>query len=134
MKWYSGKEALLLNLGKVIEKEIKKEMGIKRKPKIIIIDGVDGVGKSSIVEKLIEKFEKNGKKVIFNTFKRRRSDNGRFKEPREETEWEFRKEVVEQINRRMIEYEDEDVIILDKSPYSEYFYQRTKSFDRGLIS
>src|SRR5438874_10718304 len=34
----------------------------------------------------------------------------------------------------MIEYEDEDIIILDKSPYSEYFYQRTKSFDRGLIS
>ena len=34
----------------------------------------------------------------------------------------------------MIEYDDEDVIITDKSPYSEYFYQRTKSFDRGLIN
>jgi hypothetical protein len=34
----------------------------------------------------------------------------------------------------MIEFDDEDIIILDKSPYSEYFYQKTKSFDRGLIS
>ncbi|EXX52813.1 hypothetical protein RirG_249720 [Rhizophagus irregularis DAOM 197198w] len=52
-----------------------------------------------------------------------------------ETEWKFRKEVVEQINRRMLEYdEDTDIIILDKSPYCEYYYQKTKSFDRGLIT
>jgi thymidylate kinase len=136
MEWYSGKEAMLLNLdeGSRIEKEIVKELGISKKPKVIIIDGVDGVGKSSIVGKLIEEFRKEGKKVVVNTFKRRRTDNKRFREQKEETEWEFRKEVVEQINRRMVEYEDEDIIILDKSPYSEYFYQRTASFDRGLIS
>jgi hypothetical protein len=35
----------------------------------------------------------------------------------------------------MLEYDpDTDVIILDKSPYCEYFYQKTKSFDRGLIT
>jgi hypothetical protein len=33
----------------------------------------------------------------------------------------------------MIEYSNEDIIILDKSPYSEYFYQQTKSLDRGII-
>ena len=70
----------------------------------------------------------------FNTFKRRRNDDERFKEPSKEYEWLFRKQVVEEINRRMIEFDDEDIIILDKSPYSEYFYQKTKSFDRGLIS
>src|SRR4051812_19387857 len=46
----------------------------------------------------------------------------------------FRKQVVEEINRRMVEFKEEDIIILDKSPYCEYFYQRTKSFDRGLIT
>ncbi|EXX70904.1 hypothetical protein RirG_083300 [Rhizophagus irregularis DAOM 197198w] len=52
-----------------------------------------------------------------------------------DTEWKFRKKVVEQINRRMLEYdEDTDIIILDKSPYCEYYYQKTKSFDRGLIT
>jgi thymidylate kinase len=34
----------------------------------------------------------------------------------------------------MIEYSNEEWIILDKSPYSEYFYQQTPSFDRGYIS
>ncbi|EXX65728.1 hypothetical protein RirG_130490 [Rhizophagus irregularis DAOM 197198w] len=35
----------------------------------------------------------------------------------------------------MLEYdEDTDIIILDKSPYCEYYYQKTKSFDRGLIT
>ena len=42
-----------------------------------------------------------------------------------ETEWLFWKQVVEEINRRIVTYDDEDIIILDKLPYSEYFYQRT---------
>ncbi|GBB92558.1 hypothetical protein RclHR1_20220004 [Rhizophagus clarus] len=43
------------------------------------------------------------------------------------------KQVVEEINKRIVEYNDEDIIILNKSPYCEYFYQQTKSFDRELI-
>jgi hypothetical protein len=79
--------------------------------------------------------EKAGLKVRWNTFKRRRNDKREFNKPKISTEWKFRKEVVEQINRRMIEYdEDTDIVILDKSPYCEYFYQKTKSFDRGLIT
>jgi hypothetical protein len=45
----------------------------------------------------------------------------------------FRKEVVEQINKRLVTYTNEDIIIVDKSPYCEYFYQKTSSFDRGTI-
>ncbi|GBC32893.2 enzymatic polyprotein, putative [Rhizophagus irregularis DAOM 181602=DAOM 197198] len=108
---------------------------VEDQPEIVIIDGVDGLGKTSIVQNLIGEWEKQGLKVRFNTFKRRRKDKDEFYEPKMETEWKFRKEVVEQINRRMLEYdEDTDIIILDKSPYCEYYYQKTKSFDRGLIT
>ncbi|GBC36337.2 hypothetical protein GLOIN_2v1791704 [Rhizophagus irregularis DAOM 181602=DAOM 197198] len=103
-------------------------------PKIIIICGVDGTGKTFIVNKLIKEFEKVGQSVRFNTFKRRREDNDKYKIPKKGIEWEFRKEVVEQINRRMEEHDNEDWLILDKSPYSEYFYQQTPSFDRGYIT
>jgi hypothetical protein len=72
-------------------------------------------------------------RIRFNRFKRRRKDDERFKEPTKEYEWLFRKQVVGEINRRITEFENEQVIILDKSPYCEYFYQRTTSFDRGYI-
>ncbi|GET58727.1 enzymatic polyprotein, putative [Rhizophagus irregularis DAOM 181602=DAOM 197198] len=108
---------------------------VEDQPEIVIIDGVDGLGKTSIVQNLIKEWEKQGLKVRFNTYKRRRKDKDEFHESKMETEWKFRKEVVEQINRRMLEYdEDTDIIILDKSPYCEYYYQKTKSFDRGLIT
>src|SRR6185369_16124520 len=104
------------------------------KPKIIIICGVDGTGKTTIVNKLIKEFEKAGQSVRFNTFKRKRGDNDKYKIPKKGIEWEFRKEIVEQINKRMEEHSNEDWLILDKRPYSEYFYQQTPSFDRGYIS
>ncbi|GET60416.1 ribonuclease H-like domain-containing protein [Rhizophagus irregularis DAOM 181602=DAOM 197198] len=108
---------------------------VEDQPEIVIIDGVDGLGKTSIVQNLIKEWEKQGLKVRFNTYKRRRKDKDEFHESKMDTEWKFRKEVVEQINRRMLEYdEDTDIIILDKSPYCEYYYQKTKSFDRGLIT
>ncbi|GBC33499.2 1-phosphatidylinositol 4,5-bisphosphate phosphodiesterase-like [Rhizophagus irregularis DAOM 181602=DAOM 197198] len=108
---------------------------VEDQPEIVIIDGVDGLGKTSIVQNLIKEWEKQGLKVRFNTYKRRRKDKDEFYESKMETEWKFRKEVVEQINKRMLEYdEDTDIIILDKSPYCEYYYQKTKSFDRRLIT
>ena len=134
IKYFTDREAILLNLNEKTEEMLLKKLNRKKKPQVIIIDGVDGVGKSTIVENLIKQLEEKDKlKVVFNTFKRRRSDDKRFEEPSEEYEWMFRKQVVEEINRRIVEYNDEDIIILDKSPYSEYFYQRTKSFDRGFI-
>ncbi|GET63040.1 KRAB-A domain-containing protein [Rhizophagus irregularis DAOM 181602=DAOM 197198] len=67
--------------------------------------------------------------------KNRKKDKGEFHESKLETEWKFRKEVVEQINRRMLEYdEDTDIIILDKSPYCEYYYQKTKrTIDESIV-
>ncbi|CAB4405849.1 unnamed protein product [Rhizophagus irregularis] len=73
---------------------------IEDQPEIVIIDGVDGLGKTSIVQNLIKEWKKQGLK----------KQNGNLE-----------KTVVEQINRRMLEYdEDTDIIILDKSPYCEY--------------
>lgn len=133
-KKFTINEALLLKLGDRTRERLLKEVNRKAIPQLIIIDGVDGVGKTTIVENLIKKFQEQGLKVINNTFKRRRSDNPKFTKPNLKYEWMFRKEVVEQINRRMITYDNEDIILLDKSPYCEYFYQRTKSFDRGYIT
>ena len=130
---FTNQEALLLKLGEKTKERLLKEMNRETVPQLIIIDGVDGVGKTTIVEKLIKKFQDQGLRVINNTFKRRRSDNPKFAKSSLKYEWLFRKEVVEQINKRMITYDKEDIILLDKSPYCEYFYQRTKSFDRGYI-
>src|ERR1700722_12018505 len=135
LKYFTDKEAILLNVSKKTKEELLKKLNCKNKPQVIIIDGVDGVGKSTVVENIIKRLEEKGKlKVIFNKFKKRRNNNKRFEEPSKEYEWLFRKQVVEEINRRMIEFTDEDIIILDKSPYCEYFYQKTESFDRGLIN
>jgi len=134
-KYFTDKEAILLNLEEKTEKELLKKLRRENKPQVIIIEGVDGTGKTTIVENIIKQLKNEDMlKVKFNTFKRRRKDDKRFKEPSKEYEWLFRRQVVEEINRRMIEFNDEDIIILDKSPYCEYFYQKTKSFDRGYIS
>ena len=133
IKYFTNQEALLLKLGEKTKEKLLKEINRKTLPQLIIIDGVDGVGKTTVVEELIRKFESQKLKVINNNFKRRRSDNPKFEKPSAKYEWMFRKEVVEQINKRMIAYEKEDIILLDKSPYCEYFYQRTTSFDRGFI-
>ena len=131
LKYFTDKEAILLNVSKKTKEELLKKLNRKNKPQVIIIDGVDGVGKSTVVENIIKRLEEKDKvKVIFNTFKKRRNNDKRFEEPSKEYEWLFRKQVVEEINRRIIEYTDEDIIILDKSPYCEYFYQKTESFDR----
>src|SRR6185369_5906472 len=135
MKYFNDKEAILLKLEEKTEKELLKKLGRKNKPQVVIVDGVDGVGKSTIVENMIKRLEeKDNLKIIFNKFKRRRNDDKRFEKPSKEYEWLFRKQVVEEINKRIVEFTDEDIIILDKSPYCEYFYQKTKSFDRGYIS
>ncbi|RIA82238.1 hypothetical protein C1645_835684 [Glomus cerebriforme] len=126
IKYFNDKEAVLLDLEDETEKELLKKLGRKNKPQVIIIDGVDGIGKSTIVENIIKQLGKEGLKVRFNTFKRRRNDDERFRELSKKYEWLFRKQVVEEINRRMIKFTDEDIVVLDKSPYCEYFYQKTE--------
>src|SRR5579859_5489081 len=122
-KIVSSKAALLMNINQEVTQELLKELHLIKVPKLIIIDGVDGVGKTTIVENIIKKLELKGDKIVYNKFKRRRNDNDNFKTPTKEYEWVFRKEVVQEINRRMITYTNEDWIIINKSPYSEYFYQ-----------
>ncbi|GBC33494.1 enzymatic polyprotein, putative [Rhizophagus irregularis DAOM 181602=DAOM 197198] len=88
MKYFNDKEAILLNLEEKTEKELLKKLGRKSKPQIIIVDGVDGVGKSTIVENIIKRLkEKDDLKIIFNKLKRRRNDDKRFEEPSKEYEW-----------------------------------------------
>ena len=133
-KYFTDNEAMLLNLEINTKKMLLKRNNRKIQPILIIINGVDGVGKTTIVENIIKRIKEQGLKIVFNTFKRRRNDNKLFEKPHLKTEWIFRKEVVEQINKRLVTYTDEDIIIVDKSPYCEYFYQKTNSFDRNLIT
>lgn len=133
-RYFNANEALLMDIDDETKQELLVELKLSKIPKLIIIDGVDGVGKTTIVEKIIAKLQKNGQQVIYNKFKRRRGDDKRFEEPTKKYEWVFRKEVVQEINRRLVTYTNEDWIIVDKSPYCEYFYQRTEEFDRGLIT
>ena len=126
--------ALLLDLGKDLEEKWLKELGLIKKPTLVIMDGVDAVGKTTVVKNIIKEIENNREKVIWNKFKRRRSDNENFRVKSKKYEWMFRKECVEEINRRLVTYDDEEWIIVDKSPYSEYYYQKTPEFDRGYVT
>jgi len=129
-------ELMLREVTKNTHQEILQKERRRQLPILIVIDGVDGVGKTSIVKNITQQIENDyQEKCIFNTFKRRREDKEMFKEAKIETEYMFRKEVVEQINRRIVEYpENANYVIIDKSPYSEYYYQRTPSFDRNIVS
>ncbi|GES77336.1 putative integrase core domain protein [Rhizophagus clarus] len=118
VKKFTDKKAILLKLEEKIKKKLLKRLRLRKEPQVIIIDGVDGVGKSTVVENIVKDLEREEKKIIFNKFKRRRQDDKRFEKPNKRYEWLFRKQVVEEINRRIIKYRDKD----------------TKSFDRGLIT
>ncbi|RIA93532.1 hypothetical protein C1645_735475 [Glomus cerebriforme] len=62
IKYFNDKEAVLLDLENEIEKELLKKLGRKNKPQVIIIDGVDGIEKSTVVENIIKQLEKKGLK------------------------------------------------------------------------
>ncbi|RIA84054.1 hypothetical protein C1645_880163 [Glomus cerebriforme] len=64
MKYFNDKEAILLNLEDKTEKELLKKLGKKNKSQVIIIDGVDSVGKSTVVENIIKQVGKEGLKDI----------------------------------------------------------------------
>jgi len=133
-KWMNKKELMLRKMTKETQKKILKKENREKLPILIIIDGVDAVGKTTVVENTMKQLNKEGK-CIFNRHKRRREDKELFKDTKIKTEYIFRKEVVEQINKRMIDYKDgTEYIILDKSPYSEYYYQKTSCFDRNIIT
>ncbi|GBC16705.2 hypothetical protein GLOIN_2v1780098 [Rhizophagus irregularis DAOM 181602=DAOM 197198] len=64
-------EAMLLKLEEVTKEILLKQNNRKIQPILIILDGIDGVGKTTIVENIIRKIEAQNLKIIFNTFKRR---------------------------------------------------------------
>ncbi|GET58383.1 hypothetical protein RIR_jg39709.t2 [Rhizophagus irregularis DAOM 181602=DAOM 197198] len=87
IKYFTNKEAILLNLEEKTEKELLRKLGRKNKSQVVIVDGPDGTGKSTVVENMIKRLEeKDDLRIIFNKFKRRRNDDSRFKEPSKEYE------------------------------------------------
>jgi dTMP kinase len=123
-------EIMLLSIIPSLKKYFLLKWNRNKLPQLIIFDGVDGCGKTTICSKIKEKLIEENFNVIQNTFKRKRqqSDDNQI--------GRFRKEVVQELNKRIISYDEHktDIIITDKSPYSEYYYQKTKAFQRGDIS
>jgi ADP-ribose pyrophosphatase YjhB (NUDIX family)/adenylate kinase family enzyme len=125
-------EIMLLPIIGSLKFYIKKELQIERIPKLIMIEGVDGCGKTTIANEIIEKI--GNEKCIFNRqTKTDKYDPFKFKRKDAEyhnyNEAQFRQAVVQALNRR-IEFVDgkQPFIIVDKSPYSEILYQKTESF------
>ncbi len=125
-------EIMLLPIINSLEYYIKQELQIQTIPKLIIIEGVDGCGKTTLANEIIQEIgEENvtfNRRTIFNkydAFKFTRKDANHYGY----NEAQFRQAVVQSINRR-IEFVNgkQPFIILDKTPYSEIFYKRTESF------
>ena len=125
-------EIMLLPIINSLEYYIKQELQIQTIPKLIIIEGVDGCGKTTLANEIIQEIgEENvtfNRRTIFNkydAFKFTRKDANHHGY----NEAQFRQAVVQSINRR-IEFVNgkQPFIILDKTPYSEIFYKRTESF------
>ena len=123
-------EIMLLPIINSLEYYIKQELQIQTIPKLIIIEGVDGCGKTTLANKIIKKIgEENvtfNRRTIFNkydAFKFTRKDANHHGY----NEAQFRQAVVQSINRR-IEFINgkQPFIILDKTPYSEIFYRETE--------
>ena len=131
--YFTDNEMMLLSLDEDTRTRLLDRNNRKTQPILVIIDGVNGVGKSTVISNIKRKLESQGIRVRFNTFNRKRQNEELFKIPTVKNEWKFEREVVEQINRRLVMYVNKDVILVDKSPYCEYFYQKVKCFDRKLI-
>ena len=123
---------MLLPIINSLEYYIKQELQIQTIPKLIIIEGVDGCGKTILANEIIEQIGENNvtfnRQTIFNKY-------DAFKFTRKDANYhgyneaQFRQAVVQSINRR-IEFIDgkQPFIILDKTPYSEIYYKKTESF------
>ena len=131
-------EIMLMPVIGALERYIVNELSKKHSkkvwnlPKLIIIEGIDGCGKTTLVNQIIDQLKPENCK--FNR-KTKHDGNDPFKFTRKDAtekgydEYQFRLNVVKSINRR-IEWIDgkEPYIIMDKSPYSEIYYQKTPSF------
>src|SRR5947199_5688063 len=78
-KWMNKKELMLRKMTKKTQKKILKKENREKLPILIIIDGVDAVGKTTVVENTIKQLNKEGK-CVFNRHKRRREDKELFKD------------------------------------------------------
>src|SRR6266498_5141533 len=127
-KWrlYPKAQVLLTDNIDSVNAYLKRKFLLKKLPRLLVIEGADGSGKTTIIRKLKEKLKQSGLKYLHNEIKRRRQEN--------ETLLEFREGVTNRRNQNLIKglihrikheggYE---IVITDKSPYVEFFYQKTK--------
>src|SRR6266542_1860010 len=127
-KWrlYPEAQVLLTNNIDSVNEYLQKKFLLKKLPRLLVIEGADGSGKTTIIRKLKEELRQKGLKYLHNETKRRRKEN--------ETLLEFREGVTNRRNQNLIEglihrIKHEGgckIVITDKSPYVEFFYQKTK--------
>jgi len=74
-QWIDRNELMLRKSTKKSQQEILAKERREKLPILIVIDGVDGVGKTNVVENVRKQIKEDYKEeCIFNTFKRRRED------------------------------------------------------------
>ena len=62
--YFTDNEAMILNLGEETKEVLLQQNNRKAQPILIIIDGVDGVGKTTIVNNIIEKIKTQKLEII----------------------------------------------------------------------
>jgi thymidylate kinase/ADP-ribose pyrophosphatase YjhB (NUDIX family) len=124
-KIYNEAKVLLMDNIDSINEYLKRKYQLKVLPRLLIIEGSDGSGKTTNLEKIKQEFQRRKIGFLHNTKKRRKYPG--------EAMLDFRKAVVKQRNENLTEGLLECIkagiicqfIIVDKSPYVEYFYQKT---------
>ena len=109
-----------------VNEYFRRKFSLKKLPRLLIIEGADGSGKTTILEKIFSELKEKRVKYSYDNSKRRKIPG--------EILLEFRKAVVERRNENITEKyikrikkgERIELVITDKSPYVEYFYQQTK--------
>ncbi len=123
---YPEAQVLLTNNIDSVNEYLQRKFLLKKLLRLLVIEGADGSGKTTIIRKLKEELKRRGLKYLHNEIKRRRQEN--------ETLLEFREGVTNRRNQNLIEglihrikHEGGcEIVITDKSPYVEFFYQKTK--------
>src|SRR6266536_6444523 len=95
-KWrlYPEAQVLLTNNIDSVNEYLQRKFLLKKLPRLLVIEGSDGSGKTTIIRKLKKKLEQRGLKYLHNEIKRRQEN---------ETLLEFREGVTNRRNQNLIE-------------------------------
>jgi len=123
---YTEDKVMLMESIDSIREYLERKFDLKHLPRLLIFEGADGTGKTTIIEKIKRKMEEKGLGYSHNKNKVRRSEGESMLSFRERVTEQRNQDIMEGYMKKIINGEDCAFVITDKSPYVEYFYQKTK--------